>query len=251
MSPYLRADVRKKIIPLKDTIVENFTLENWLELGTVTGCTDLVRNHDRLLRSMRFGDEDYAGCVLDVLFSIVQREEANFDFIQDYVNSRFGNTGINVSSVETDAPRIVFQPTVFKVPTDQPDPDLVSAMMPFSEGFKPVYSSIESAASRNFMRCQRADNIWQESAVIQDIFGLIFRSFIVVCDFTGKNPNVFYEAGIAHTLGKHVIPITQSAEDIPFDLRHHRYIAYLNNGEGRAWLEQQLVERINTLKQQR
>jgi hypothetical protein len=72
------------------------------------------------------------------------------------------------------------------------------------------------------LNCDRADNIWKESAVIQDIFGLIYRSYIVVCDFTGKNPNVFYEAGIAHTLGKHVIPITQHADDIPFDLRQGR-----------------------------
>ena len=98
------------------------------------------------------------------------------------------------------------------------------------------------------MTVQRADNIWQESTVIQDIFGLIFKSFIVVCDFTGKNPNVFYEAGIAHTLGKHVVPITQSPDDIPFDLRHHRYLNYLNNSDGLKKLQAELSARISTLK---
>jgi hypothetical protein len=62
---------------------------------------------------------------------------------------------------------------------------------------------------------------------------------------------VFYEAGIAHTLGKHVIPITQSAEDIPFDLRHHRYLRYLNNGEGRAQLQTDVGKRIAQLLTQR
>jgi hypothetical protein len=71
--------------------------------------------------------------------------------------------------------------------------------------------------------------------------------FLVVVDFSGKNANVFYEAGIAHTLGKHVVPITQSNDDIPFDLRHHRYLLYLNNNEGRMGLEQQLVERFRYL----
>lgn len=89
------------------------------------------------------------------------------------------------------------------------------------------------------------------SAIIQDIFSLIFRSFIVVCDFTGKNPNVFYEAGIAHTLGKHVIPITQSEQDIPFDLQHHRYIKYLNNSEGLAELQKSLSSRFSTLNTKR
>lgn len=65
---------------------------------------------------------------------------------------------------------------------------------------------------------------------------LIDRSRVVVCDCTGRNPNVFYEAGIAHTLGREVILVTQADHDIPFDRRHFRYVRYLNNGEGRAAL---------------
>jgi hypothetical protein len=66
----------------------------------------------------------------------------------------------------------------------------------------------------------------------------------VVCDCTARNPNVFYEAGIAHTLGREVILITQSEHDIPFDLRHLRYIRYLNNVEGRTALTQALKLRM-------
>ena len=122
-------------------------------------------------------------------------------------------------------------------------------MMPFSGSFSNVWSAIKEATDNNRIRCERADNIWKQSAVIQDIFGIIFQSNIVVCDFTEKNPNVFYEAGIAHTLGKHVITITQTREDIPFDLQHHRYIHYLDNGEGLADLTHRLSERISYLRQ--
>ena len=83
--------------------------------------------------------------------------------------------------------------------------------------------------------------------MIQDVFSLIFKAHVVVCDFTGKNANVFYEAGIAHTLGKHVVPITQSAADVPFDLQHHRYLPYLNNSEGRGQLEVGLAARFRSL----
>ena len=41
-----------------------------------------------------------------------------------------------------------------------------------------------------------------------------------------------YETGIAHTLGKTVIPITQSIDDIPSDLGHHRALKYLANEQG-------------------
>lgn len=154
---------------------------------------------------------------------------------------------MNISSVAGEGPKIVFQPNVFSVPAEQPDPNLLSAMMPFEASFRGAHQAIVSAASVNGMTCQRADDIWVHSTIIQDIFSLLFRSFIVVCDFTGKKPNVFYEAGIAHALGKHVIPITQNAEDIPFDLRHHRYLQYLNNGEGLDRLRIELSARIAQL----
>ncbi|MDH5527716.1 MAG: hypothetical protein OEY97_10465, partial [Nitrospirota bacterium] len=60
-------------------------------------------------------------------------------------------------------------------------------------------------------------------------------------------PNVFYEAGIAHTLGREVILITQRNDDIPFDLRHLRHISYLGNVEGRATLATALVDRMQTI----
>jgi len=58
---------------------------------------------------------------------------------------------------------------------------------------------------------------------------------------------VFYEIGIAHALGREVILITQSESDIPFDLRHLRYVRYLNNGEGLAALKGQLQPRLSEL----
>jgi hypothetical protein len=89
--------------------------------------------------------------------------------------------------------------------------------------------------------------VWEHSVIVQDIFRLIFRAFIVVCDFSGRNPNVFYETGIAHALGKHVIPIAQHISDLPFDLQAHRCIIYPPNVEGRAYLAAELTKRIRFL----
>jgi hypothetical protein len=57
--------------------------------------------------------------------------------------------------------------------------------------------------------------MWENPAIIQDIVSLIDRSRVVICDCTGRNPSVFYEIGIAHTLGREVILITQNPEDSP------------------------------------
>jgi hypothetical protein len=94
---------------------------------------------------------------------------------------------------------------------------------------------------------ERVDNIWQEDAIIDDIFSLIYRSAYVICDFSGMNSNVFYEAGIAHTLGRTVIPIVQKIEHVPFDLRHRRHLQYEDTDEGRAKLQEAITKRLKTL----
>jgi hypothetical protein len=50
--------------------------------------------------------------------------------------------------------------------------------------------------------------------------------------------------GIAHTLGKLVIPVTQSLDDVPFDMAHHRVLKYLSNQEGLSSLESMLAEEL-------
>ena len=143
------------------------------------------------------------------------------------------------------------QPSVFTAPNNAVQSNLVSVMMPFNGAFTPVYEAIRTACANLHLECRRADNIWEHSTVIQDIYSLIYRSKIVVCDFSDKNPNVFYEAGIAHSLGREVIPIVQHPDDIPFDLRHHRYIHYLNNAEGLQQLITDITPRLETLMSRR
>ncbi|MDT8758244.1 hypothetical protein MZO42_06000 [Sphingomonas psychrotolerans] len=140
-------------------------------------------------------------------------------------------------------------PTVFAPVREPMNPQLVSAMMPFSREYDAVYETIVAAVQGAGGECKRADNVWEHSTIIQDIYSLIYKSAVVVCDFSGKNPNVFYEAGIAHSLGRPVIPIVQHAADIPFDLQQHRTIIYHSNSEGLEGLKARLSQRIATLLQ--
>jgi hypothetical protein len=62
--------------------------------------------------------------------------------------------------------------------------------------------------------------------MLDRIFNQINKADVIVADMTGKNPNVFYEVGYAHALGKIVLLITQHADDIPFDLKHRQHTVY-------------------------
>ena len=140
--------------------------------------------------------------------------------------------------------RYVCAPGVFSVPSGGIDSKLVALMMPFDAQFYPVSDAIKAAASELGLACKRVDDIWVDSTIIQDVFSLIYHSKIVICDFTGKNANVLYEAGIAHTLGRTVIPLAQHISDIPFDLRHHRHLMYLPNKEGLEDLKNKLTLKL-------
>jgi hypothetical protein len=122
-------------------------------------------------------------------------------------------------------------------------------MMPFSPGFSDVYEALKEVAAEAGMTCHRADDIWINEHIMDDVINLLWRARLVIADLSGKNPNVFYETGIAHTLGREVIQIAQSMDDVPFDLRSIRTVRYLSNGEGLARLRNDLAPRLNQIAQ--
>lgn len=244
----LSGDDRKRLIQLTKLAVQNFNGGDWQALAAYTNATEVVANHDRLLRSLSFNDPDYSGNAHGVMFSIAERDPDNVRIIEEFIVENYGQpevpigTSEMISTASSKNRSLTFKPSVFEIPDGGTEHDLIAVMSPFAPQFEDIFRAISSAATSQGFRCLRAKDIWEHSSVIQDVFSLIFKAQIVVCDFTGKNANVFYEAGIAHTLGKHVVPITQFAQDIPFDLQHHRYFQYLNNGEGLG----QLVETLRT-----
>ncbi|WP_397505794.1 hypothetical protein [Qipengyuania sp. R86523] len=235
---------QKQLLALKSVVLDKFTPGNWTELGMLTGCVEEVRKHPRLIRSLGWGDPDYEEHALSMLLLMAGRDPANMAIIEDYVLGK--GDGITLPSLDG-GKKVLFKPSVFEVPDAPVDSSLVAVMMPFDSAFVGTHAAISRACTDAGMKCQRVDDLWEHATVIQDVFSLIWRASIVVCDFSGRNANVFYECGIAHTLGKPVVPITQHKSDVPFDLQHHRYLQYLNNVEGLARLQQELAKRLRTL----
>lgn len=233
----------QRILRIRERIVSNFTAEHWQEIGLLTGFSDLINGHQRLLRSLSWGDEDYSGNVLNVLTGIASQNESALGVFENYLNEKFEDETHYISAKPSEK-KITFSPSVFEIPNIPVESDLVAVMMPFDAALTSVYQTMQNACIHTGYRALRADDIWDNSTIIQDIFSLIFRSSIVICDFTGKNPNVMYETGIAHTLGKLVIPVSQSIDDVPFDMRHHRVLTYYPNTEGLQSLANSLADKL-------
>ncbi|MDX1327142.1 MAG: hypothetical protein R3299_05505, partial [Arenibacter sp.] len=69
--------------------------------------------------------------------------------------------------------------------------------------------------------------ILEAGNIRQDMFQLLLTSEVVVADISIHNANVFYELGIRHALReKKTILIRCRKDEVPFDLKTDRYIAY-------------------------
>ncbi len=114
--------------------------------------------------------------------------------------------------------------------------------MPFAKEFTDVYKlGIKPACINAGAYCERLDEQIYDEGMLDRIYNQIAKADIVVADMSGQNSNVFYEVGYAHALGKKVILITKSADDIPFDLAHRFHLVY---GDSISDLGEQLEERM-------
>jgi hypothetical protein len=121
-------------------------------------------------------------------------------------------------------------------------------MMPFDPIFNGVWEHVlRPTVTAVGDECKRADDFFSLGPIMNDVLKSIREADYLIADLTGKNPNVFYELGIAHALDKPVILLTQQLNDVPIDLRHLRLIAYEDSAGGAAKLMATLKRFIQNL----
>lgn len=106
--------------------------------------------------------------------------------------------------------------------------DTCFVMMPFAPPLGDYYYKIyEPAIKKAGLNPIRADNeIFGTGKIMDQIWAGINSSKVLIAELTKRNPNVFYELGIAHALKKPVVLVSSNEEDVPFDLKHIRVIYY-------------------------
>jgi hypothetical protein len=137
---------------------------------------------------------------------------------------------------------------IFRARPKGVDPTRCFVLMPFSAPFDRLFAEVIVPATEAIgLRCLKADNFFSPTPIIEDIWTQIVRSALIIADVTGKNPNVFYELGIDHTLGKPVTIITQNKSDIPFDISYLRCFEYSDDVNGRGKLMSDIMDSLTTL----
>ncbi|RDE49778.1 MAG: hypothetical protein DVS81_14585 [Candidatus Accumulibacter meliphilus] len=117
-------------------------------------------------------------------------------------------------------------------------------VMPFGQEWSPaVHRILAAACEAAGARAVRGDDLFTPTDILEDIWQSINAADFVIADITGRNPNVLYELGIAHTLAKPVLILSRDANDIPIDLATRRVILY---GESVGDWHDDLTQKMST-----
>lgn len=151
----------------------------------------------------------------------------NLDFVVD-LTRRIEGTRSFYQDVGPDLHRLRFLLNQYEQHVRQTNiKPFVFVLMPFRQEYLALYERAIKPTLENLnCRIEHAREAHTVERIVDIIFTQIARAQFIIADTTGKNPNVFYEIGYAHALGKKVILLVQDTQDIPFDIAGLRHIQY-------------------------
>ena len=93
--------------------------------------------------------------------------------------------------------------------------------------------------------------------IMQHVMKSLDRADLLICDISYNNPNVFYELGIYHCLGRPYLIMRERGtpemqEDLPFDISGYRYLEFtreeLTNSDNQNQLKDNLEEAVRQIE---
>lgn len=124
-------------------------------------------------------------------------------------------------------------------------------LTPFTEEGEVLFRKCHNYLMEIDVFLQKTDTRVEKDDILMNIVSLIIQSEIILVNINGRNPNVYYELGIAHALGKIAILLLEDnnslSDDIGFDIRQKRIIMYKSYED----LEKQLLYHVSNIKRNR
>ena len=83
---------------------------------------------------------------------------------------------------------------------------------------------IKPAASECGYKAIRADEISEPGIITSQVIQHVVEDPLVIADLTDRNPNVFYELALRHTIKKPLVQLIRKGDGIPFDVAGMRTV---------------------------
>jgi len=143
----------------------------------------------------------------------------------------------------------------------------VFVVMPFQEPWsttvynKMIRPAIEGVRLDDFkdfkLTCVRGDTPPRVGDLTQTVWSALMRAGLVVADVSAPNPNVFYEIGLTHALGKDCFILKQKDVNVPADFGGSHYYEYdlanldaeqkMLQTEILSWVKENCVEGVSRI----
>ena len=121
-------------------------------------------------------------------------------------------------------------------------------MMPFSDPFNIYYERLYRPAIEDAgLEPVRADDLFRPGVIVSDLWSMIQEAKVLLAELTTKNANVFYKLGLAHAIGKPIVLVSETLDDVPFDLQQLRVLLY--NKDDPTWGEKLMAEITTAIKE--
>lgn len=126
------------------------------------------------------------------------------------------------------------------------DKNLVFVIMPFSREFDVVYECIKDSVKEAQLRCVRVDQEIFSGGIMERVRENIYKAGIIIAELSVNNANVYFELGLSYAKNKKIIMITQTVQNVPFNLKHLRMVTYDRSSTNS--LKEKLKAELNALK---
>lgn len=94
-----------------------------------------------------------------------------------------------------------------------------------------VHDGIVAPVAEQFgMPVRRADRDPTPGQVTTQIVRALLEARIVVADLTGRNPNVYYELGVAHAFQRPVVVVVDKSSSLSFDTQNEKVVEIGDTG---------------------
>ena len=124
-------------------------------------------------------------------------------------------------------------------------PRHVFVIMSFSKDPKldDAFDSFETVCKEFGYECTRVDSASLTDRIVPEIFQSIRKAAFIIVDLSELKPNVYYELGFAHGLGKECIVTAYKDSTLPFDVADIPTIFW----EGQKQLKDRLREKLKVI----
>ncbi|WP_277970180.1 hypothetical protein [Sphingomonas echinoides] len=128
------------------------------------------------------------------------------------------------------------------------EPDKIFVLTPFSSDERGVYDTIKTACSEAGFMVIRGDERRADGDILPQIIEGIVSSQIVIANISSRNPNVFFELGLAMAMGKPTLLLSDTLSDIPFDLQSRRILVFKTVEDLRERLTVALLQTVRAIR---